>query len=186
MGVTTETTVFRFSVFHFFMSTQPFGDNWLMANLNLTITSGNLTKNPEVIVVNDTTVCKCSVAVNWKSKDSDGVDFIDFEIWGKRGEAFGKFHSKGDACFLQGSLKQNSWVDKDTNKKLSKLIVRVTDWQFAGTKKEKGSSSQDLLNLVLELGLNKTQQAKLKTLLSPDKADTTEVVTTDVEHTPFN
>ena len=157
-----------------------------MANLNLTITSGNLTKNPEVIKVNDTTVCKCSVAVNWKSKDSDGVDFIDFEIWGPRGEAFAKFHSKGDACFLQGSLKQNSWVDKTTDKKLSKLIVRVTDWQFAGAKKTQGSNSQDLLDLVLELGLNKTQQAKLKARLSQGKVEKTEVPQTDVEHTPFN
>ena len=157
-----------------------------MANLNLTITSGNLTKNPEVIKVNDTTVCKCSVAVNWKSKDSDGVNFIDFEIWGPRGEAFAKFHDKGDACFLQGLLHQNSWVDKTTDKKLSKLVVRVTDWQFTGAKKSSGSSSQDLLNLVLELGLNKTQQAKLKTLLSQEKPKESEVASTNIEHTPFN
>jgi single-strand DNA-binding protein len=164
-----------------------------MLNFSQTIIAGNLTRNPEVKTFDSgNTVVNCTVALNESFKDSKGepqkrTSFIDVQIWGKNGETFAKYHSKGTSVFIVGTLRQDTWEDKDGNKR-SKIYVSADSWQFnQGPKNGGGSNPMDVVNLILGLGLNKAQQAKLKTLLSQDKAESkTEVPQTDVEHSPFN
>jgi single-strand DNA-binding protein len=109
-----------------------------MASYNKVILMGNLTRKPEVRVTQGgTSVCKLGLAVNRRFKDQTGewkeeATFVDVTFFGKRGEAFAKFHDKGKPAFIEGSLRLDTWDDKKTGEKRSKLYVVGDDWQFVG------------------------------------------------------
>ena len=82
-----------------------------------------------------TSIAKVGLAVDDSYTDASGTTvektvFIDAAIFGKRGEAFERFHRKGSACFLFGSLAMDTWEDKNTGQKRTKHYVKVRDWEF--------------------------------------------------------
>ena len=109
-----------------------------MASYNKVILMGNLTRKPEVrFSPNGTAICKFGLAVNRRFKDQSGewkeeATFVDVTIFGKRGEAFAKYHDKGKTAFIEGSLRLDQWDDKQSGEKRSKLYVVGDDWQFVG------------------------------------------------------
>jgi single-strand DNA-binding protein len=109
-----------------------------MASFNKVILMGNLTRKPEVrFLQSGTAVCKFGLAMNRKFKDQAGemreeTTFVDVTIFGKRGEAFAKYHDKGKVAFIEGSLRLDTWDDKQSGEKRSKLYVVADDWQFVG------------------------------------------------------
>lgn len=103
---------------------------------------GNLTRDPEIrFSRNSTAIVKFGIADNRRWKDSQSgewVDkpvFIDVTMFGARGEAFAKYHGKGDQAFLEGHLDFDQWEDKNTGQKRSKLYVVADSWEFVGEKK---------------------------------------------------
>lgn len=109
-----------------------------MASYNKVILMGNLTRKPEVrYTQGGMAICKIGLAVNRRFKDQSGewkeeATFVDVTIFGKRGEAFAKYHDKGKTAFIEGSLRLDQWDDKQTGEKRSKLYVVGDDWQFVG------------------------------------------------------
>lgn len=105
---------------------------------NHVVLLGNLTRDCEVrFTPNGKAVCKVGIAVNEKWRDSTGQDresvlFIDATIFDKRGEAFAKFHRKGDMAFIAGKLQLEQWDDKSTGAKRSRHSILVSDWSFTG------------------------------------------------------
>jgi single-strand DNA-binding protein len=111
-----------------------------MSSYNRVILMGNLTRKPEVrYTQSGMAICKVGLAVNRRFKDGQTGDwreeatFIDVTIFGKRGEAFAKFHDKGKTAFIEGSLRLDQWEDKQSGEKRSKLYVVGDDWQFVGS-----------------------------------------------------
>jgi single-strand DNA-binding protein len=111
-----------------------------MANYNKVILMGRLTRDPELRYTNNNTaLCKVGMAVNRRFKDGttgewkEEPTFIDVTIWGKRGEAYEKYHKKGDATFIEGSLRLDTWEDRESGKKRSKLYVVGDNWEFVGS-----------------------------------------------------
>ena len=110
-----------------------------MASYNKVILMGNLTRKPEVrYLQNGNALCKFGLAVNRRFKDAAGewkeeATFVDVTFFGKRGEAFAKFHDKGKTAFIEGSLRLDQWDDKQSGEKRSKLYVVGDDWQFVGS-----------------------------------------------------
>ena len=110
-----------------------------MASYNKVILMGNLTRKPEVrFTSSGMAICKCGLAVNRRYKDQAGewkeeVTFVDVTIFGKRGEAFAKYHDKGRTAFIEGELRLDTWDDKQTGQKRQKLYVVGNDWQFVGS-----------------------------------------------------
>lgn len=116
----------------------------MTVQLNITIQAGHLTRDPELRHTNSgTAVVNGCIASNRRVPRGDEwvdeVTYVDFTIWGKRAESFSRYHRKGDAAFLQGRLTLDSWDDKSTGEKRSKLRMTVEDWQF---NREKSSPSQ--------------------------------------------
>ncbi len=116
-----------------------------MASYNKVILMGNLTRDPEVrFTQSNMAICKIGLAVNRRWKDTASGEwkeeptFIDVTIFGKRGEAFAKYHTKGKPAFIEGSLRLDNWEDKDGNKR-SKLYVVADEWQFVGGGREGGA-----------------------------------------------
>ena len=58
-------------------------------------------------------------------------------IFGKRGEAFAKYHDVGSPAFFSGRLVLDAWLDKETQEKRTKLCVIADEWQFCGEKRAK-------------------------------------------------
>ncbi len=122
-----------------------------MSSFNRVVLMGNLTRDPELrYTQSNTAVCKVGLAVNRRYKDSksgewkDQATFVDVTIFGKRGEAFDKHHRKGQQAFFEGELRLDTWEDKNTGQKRSKLYVVAENWEFVGgDKKSGGGGSQN-------------------------------------------
>lgn len=111
-----------------------------MASFNKVILMGNLTRDPELrYTPNNVAVCKIGLAVNRRFKDStsgewrEEATFVDVTIFGKRGEAFEKFHKKGQSAFIEGTLRLDTWEDKQSGQKRNKLYVVADNWEFVGS-----------------------------------------------------
>ena len=116
-----------------------------MASYNRVILMGNLTRDPEVRFTNSgMAVCNVSLAVNRRVKEQNSeswreeVTFVDVTIFGKRGEAFAKFHTKGKPAFVEGELRLDTWEDKNGGGKRSKLYVVGNNWEFVGGGRDGG------------------------------------------------
>jgi len=109
-----------------------------MANLNKVFLMGNLTRDPEVSYTpKGTAVAKLGLAVNrqWTAENGEKkeeVTFVDVEAWGRQAETIGQYLSKGRPIFIEGRLKLDSWEDKETHQKRSKLKVVLEGFQFLG------------------------------------------------------
>lgn len=132
-----------------------------MANFNKVYLIGNLTRDPELCVTpRGTAICQFGLAINreWQSKgqgeDSEKqseTTFVDVEAWGKQGEAIAKYCTKGKSLFVEGRLKLDSWEDKASGQKRSKLKVVLEGFQFIGGREpnqgESAPQSQSALPL---------------------------------------
>lgn len=121
-----------------------------MSNYNKTILMGRLVKDPEIrYTQGGTAVVSFTLAVNHRFKAANGAyeekaSFIDCTMFGKRGEAFEKHHRKGSSAFIDGRIEQQSWDDKNTGQKRSKLVIIADSFEFVGggEKQQGGQQSQ--------------------------------------------
>lgn len=117
-----------------------------MASFNKCILVGNLTRDPELrYSPKGTAVAQMGLAVNRKWKGEDGqeheeVAFIDVTAFGRTAENCGQYLRKGRPVLVEGRLKLETWDDKQTGAKRSKLIVIVETVQFLGSGREEGDA----------------------------------------------
>ncbi len=98
--------------------------------INQVILMGRLTRDPETRSTSSgKTVTSFSVAVDRGGQD-DQADFFDVTAWEKTGELVAQYLSKGRRVLIQGRLRQDSWDDKETGKKRSKVEVVANDVTF--------------------------------------------------------
>jgi single-strand DNA-binding protein len=110
-----------------------------MASYNRVILMGNLTRDPELrYTASNMAICKFGLAVNRRFKDGASGEwkeeptFVDVTIFGARAEPFARYHSKGKQAFVEGSLRLDTWDDKNGGGKRSKLYVVADNWEFVG------------------------------------------------------
>jgi single-strand DNA-binding protein len=98
--------------------------------INQVILMGRLTRDPETRTTpSGKTVTTFSLAVDRLGSD-DQADFFDITAWEKTGELVQQYLSKGRRVLIQGRLRQDSWDDKETGKKRSKVEVTASDVTF--------------------------------------------------------
>lgn len=99
-------------------------------SINQVILMGRLTRDPETRTTpSGKTIASFSLAVDRGGQD-DATDFFEITAWEKLGELVSQYLSKGRRCLVQGRLRQDSWDDKETGKKRSKVEVVATDVTF--------------------------------------------------------
>lgn len=99
-------------------------------SINQVIIMGRLTRDPEVrTTTTGKTITSFSLAVD-RGGQEDAADFFDVTAWEKLGELVSQYLSKGRRCLVQGRLRQDSWDDKETGKKRSKVEIVATDVTF--------------------------------------------------------
>lgn len=91
---------------------------------------GRLTRDPEMrSTTTGKSIASFSLAVDRVGQD-DQADFFDITAWEKLGELANQYLSKGRRCLVQGRLRQDSWDDKETGKKRTRIEVVATDITF--------------------------------------------------------
>ena len=111
-----------------------------MPSFNKVILLGNLTRDPELRVTpKGTATCQLGLAVNRQFKDESGATrdettFVDVDAWGRQAETISKYCTKGKPLLIEGRLKLDSWEDKTSGQKRSKLKVVLENFQFVGAR----------------------------------------------------
>jgi single-strand DNA-binding protein len=97
---------------------------------------GNLTRDPELrYTPSGKAVTDISLAINrvWNNeqgqKQEDTI-FVDVTLWGRQAELAQQYLSKGRCAYIEGRLQMDTWDDKETGKKRSKLKVVGDQLQF--------------------------------------------------------
>ena len=110
-----------------------------MSSYNKVILMGNLTRDPQLTYTpSNMPICKFGLAVNRRFKDSQSGEwkeeptFVDITIFGARAEPFARYHTKGKPAFIEGTLRLDTWEDKNGGGKRSKLYVVADTWEFVG------------------------------------------------------
>jgi len=111
-----------------------------MASLNKVMLIGNLTRDPEIkYTPKGTAIADIGLAVNRNYTTESGekreeVTFIDVTLWGRVAEIVGEYCKKGRPIFVEGRLQLDTWDDKQTGQKRSKLGVVLEGFSFIGAK----------------------------------------------------
>ena len=112
-------------------------------SINQVILMGRLTRDPEQRTTSTgKVIANFSIAVDRGGQD-DAADFFEITAWEKLGELVMQYLGKGRRVLVQGRLRQDSWDDKETGKKRSRVEVTATDVTFLdGPSDGAGASSQ--------------------------------------------
>ncbi len=109
----------------------------MAATLNKVFLMGNLTRDPDMKQTpTGDTVAELGLAVSeqFRSRTTgdvrEVVTFVDVTVWGKVAENCGQYLTKGRPIFVEGRLVLDTWDDKATGQKRSRLRVRADRVQF--------------------------------------------------------
>ncbi len=111
-----------------------------MASFNKVLLLGNLTRDPEVrYTPKGSAVADLGIAVNRQYTLDNGekreeVTFVDVTFWGRTAEVAGEYLKKGRPVFIEGRLQLDTWDDKQSGQKRSKLKVIGETMQMLGSR----------------------------------------------------
>jgi single-strand DNA-binding protein len=120
-----------------------------MASFNKVILVGNLTRDPQVrYIPSGTAVADIGLAVNrtWYDKQTntrkDETTFVDVTLWGRTAEFAGEYLSKGRQVLIEGRLHLDTWDDKESGQKRSRLKVVGESMTMLGSRSDGGGAPQ--------------------------------------------
>ncbi len=115
-----------------------------MASLNKVMLIGNVTRDPEVkYTPKGSAVADLGLAINRAYTNQAGekveeVTYVDVELWGRLAEIAGEYAKKGRPVFIEGRLRIDSWEDKQSGQKRSRLKVVGEGLQLLGSREGGG------------------------------------------------
>ncbi len=113
-----------------------------MASYNKVMLMGNLTRDPEVrYTPKGSAVADLAIAVNRTYTADNGekreeVTYVDVVLWARLAELAGQYLKKGRGVFIEGRLQMDSWEDKQTGQKRTKIRVVGEVMQFLDSKRD--------------------------------------------------
>jgi single-strand DNA-binding protein len=120
-----------------------------MASFNKVILIGNLTRDPQVkYTTGGTAVTEIGLAVNssWFDKKTntrrEETTFVDVTLWGRTAEVAGEYLAKGRPVLIEGRLQLDTWDDKESGQKRSKMRVVCENMQMLGSRGEGGGGQR--------------------------------------------
>lgn len=119
-------------------------------SLNQVILMGRLTRDPETrTTTSGKNITTFSLAVDRGGQD-DQADFFDITAWEKLGDIVAQYLTKGRRAIVQGRLRQESWDDKDTGKKRSRIEVVASDVIFIDSASESDTTQRPSKDTVID------------------------------------
>ncbi len=110
-----------------------------MANFNKVMLMGNVTRDIELrYTPKGTAVADIGLATNRVRTGENGerieeTTFVDITLWGRTAEIAHQYSGKGKPLFVEGRLHMDSWDDKNTGQKRTKLKVIAENIQLMGS-----------------------------------------------------
>ncbi len=107
--------------------------------------TGNIAKPAKTAKAGESTVTRARLIHNERIRRAGGGDpielltAVEFEIWGRRGEAFERHVTTKTPVYIEGRLQLDEW--EKGGERFFKLFVRVTDWQFLTRKERVGNQA---------------------------------------------
>lgn len=120
-----------------------------MANVNKVILIGNVTRDPEVkFTPKGSAVTDVGLAINRRYTLDNGekreeTTFVEVTLWGRQAEIAGEYLKKGRPVYVEGRLQMDTWDDKQTGQKRSKLRVVGENLQLLGSRPEGANAISD-------------------------------------------
>ncbi len=115
-----------------------------MASVNKVILIGNLGKDPEVkYTPSGMAVARFSLATNDRVKDKDGnwgdrTEWHNVVLFDRKAEVAGEYLKKGRTVYIEGSIRTNSWDDKETGQKKYRTEIIGNQMVLLGGPREGG------------------------------------------------
>ncbi len=115
-----------------------------MASLNKVMLIGNVTRDPEIkYTPKGSAVADLGLAINRSYTNQGGekveeTTYVDVELWGRLAEIAGEYAKKGRPIFIEGRLRIDSWEDKQSGQKRSRLKVVGEGLQLLGSGTRQG------------------------------------------------
>ena len=119
-----------------------------MPSLNKVMLMGNLTRDPEVrYTPKGSAVADFAIAVNrtWTADNgqkNEETTFVDIVLWARLAEIASQYLTKGSPVFIEGRLQLETWEDKQTSQKRSRMRVVGESLQMLGGKKDSEGQSR--------------------------------------------
>ncbi|NJN85813.1 MAG: single-stranded DNA-binding protein [Leptolyngbyaceae cyanobacterium SL_7_1] len=108
--------------------------------LNVITLVGRVGGDPDVkYFESGSVVCKLTLAVRRRSRNSDEPDWFNLEIWGKPAQTAADYVRKGSLIGVTGALKVEHWQDRSTGVSRSRPVVRVDQLDLLGSKRDQES-----------------------------------------------
>jgi len=111
-----------------------------MASINKVILVGRLGKDPEIrSTPGGTSVAKFSLATDDRYTDKNGekqerTEWHNITAWGKLAEICGQYLRKGKLVYIEGSIRTDSWDDKETGQKRYRTEIHANTMQMLDRK----------------------------------------------------
>ena len=108
--------------------------------VNKVILIGRLGKDPEIrSTAGGQTVTKFTMATDEKFTDRNGekqerTEWHNIVAWGKLGEICGQYLRKGKLVYIDGSIRTDSWDDKETGQKRYKTEIIAANMKMLDRK----------------------------------------------------
>ena len=115
---------------------------------------GRLTSDPKLIKLESTDLLTFTLAVSEYRREKNGdkkktVNFLDFEAWDSGATTLNKYCKKGDIVDLVASARNNSWVDKEGNKKFQ-IRFRVKEFKLFNNNHDYTQADDSTKETILE------------------------------------
>jgi len=118
----------------------------MSGSVNKVILVGRLGKDPEVrSTPSGTTVAKFSLATDERFTDKNGekqerTEWHNIVAWGKLGEICGQYLKKGKLIYIDGSIRTDSWDDKESGQKKYRTEIIAQNMQMLDRRGDDESS----------------------------------------------
>jgi single-strand DNA-binding protein len=114
-----------------------------MASLNVCSFTGRAGRDPEVRYLdNGNAVANLTLAVDGWKRDAEPL-WLTLKIWGKTAQVAADYVRKGSQIAVSGQLENESWTDKATGEKRSKVVLNVKELTLLGSKKDAEAGGYD-------------------------------------------
>jgi single-strand DNA-binding protein len=111
-----------------------------MASFNKVILVGNLTRDPEIrYTPKGSAVADIALAINRNytldtGEKREEVTYVDVVLWARLAEIAGEYLKKGRPVLIEGRLQMDSWDDKQSGQKRTKIRVVGETMQLLGSR----------------------------------------------------
>lgn len=115
-----------------------------MASVNKVILVGRLGKDPEIrSTPGGTSVARFTIATDERFTDRNGekqerTEWHNIVAWSKLAEICGQYLKKGKLVYIEGSIRTDSWDDKESGQKRYKTEIIANTMQMLDRRGDEG------------------------------------------------